>query len=77
MEIVRFKTGIKGFKRIKKEISNCDFFIDLTYGDSFSDIYGFKNLLIYLIPKMLALSTKTTCVLGPQTYGPFLNAYQN
>ena len=50
----------------------CDLFIDLTQGDSFSDIYGDiifdKNINgKFLIVKKL----KKPLILGPQTYGPY------
>ena len=53
-----------------REISRCDLVVDLTGGDSFSDIYGDKRLLRKLIHKQLVLATGTPLVLGPQTYGP-------
>ena len=53
-----------------REISRCDVVVDLTGGDSFSDIYGGKRLLRKLIHKELVLATGTPLVLGPQTYGP-------
>ena len=54
-----------------KCLKNCDFIIDLTAGDSFSDLYGqwrfdgathIKEIVCYL---------KKPLILGPQTYGPF------
>lgn len=53
-----------------REISRCDLVIDLTGGDSFSDIYGGKRLLRKLFHKELVLATRTPLVLAPQTYGP-------
>ena len=41
--VVRIKTGFKGYFRLKKDIKDCDLYIDLTYGDSFADMYGKKN----------------------------------
>ena len=43
VDIVRIKTGLKGIQSLKKNIQKCDIIIDLTYGDSFSDIYGMKK----------------------------------
>jgi len=71
--IVRIKTGIAGLRRLKKDICACDFIIDLTYGDSFSDIYGLKNYYLYSVPKFIAIRNKKWLVLGPQTVGPFYN----
>jgi len=57
-----------------RQISRCDVVVDLTGGDSFSDIYGGKRLLRKLIHKELVLATRTPLVLGPQTYGPLRRA---
>jgi colanic acid/amylovoran biosynthesis protein len=56
--------------RSAREMSTCDVIIDFTGGDSFSDIYGLKRLAKKLVHKQMALSSKTTLVLAPQTYGP-------
>lgn len=40
-------------------------------GDSFSDIYGFKNLLYVALPQVLVLLCGKGLVLLPQTIGPF------
>lgn len=73
--LVRFRTGIKGLYRLYKDIKACDFIIDLTFGDSFSDIYGIKNFIIYTIPKALTILSGKRLVLGPQTIGPFYNGF--
>ncbi|MEY8356618.1 polysaccharide pyruvyl transferase family protein [Lachnospiraceae bacterium 54-53] len=69
--VIRIKTGIPGFIKMKKDIQNCDFIIDLTYGDSFADIYGEKSFWLYSVPKFLALANKQNLIFGPQTIGPF------
>lgn len=71
--VVRIKTGLKGVFRLKKDLKECDLYIDLTYGDSFADIYGKKNFYLYTLPKYLAIKAKKVTVLGPQTIGPFYN----
>lgn len=71
--LVRFRTGLRGLWRIYKDIRTCDFIIDLTFGDSFSDIYGIKNFVIYTIPKLLTIISGKRLILGPQTIGPFYN----
>jgi colanic acid/amylovoran biosynthesis protein len=45
--------------------------LDITAGDSFSDIYGLKRLLLGSIPKVLILLLGKKLILLPQTYGPF------
>ena len=69
--IIRFKTGLKGLRILKRDILKCDLVIDLTYGDSFSDIYGFKGYLLYSIPKLISIKNRIPFILGPQTIGPF------
>lgn len=73
--LVRFRTGLKGLWRLYKDIKACDFVIDLTFGDSFSDIYGIKNFVIYTIPKIVTILMGKQLVLGPQTIGPFYNRF--
>lgn len=58
--------------RALSSLNKCDLFIDLTQGDSFSDIYGDsvfnKNVNGKLIIKK---RIKKPLILGPQTYGPY------
>ena len=70
-DIVRIKKGIRGYKEIYTIVKGCDIAIDLTYGDSFSDIYGLKNYVLYSIPKLIVILSHKGLVLGPQTYGPY------
>jgi len=44
---------------------------DITGGDSFSDIYGMRRLILGSLRKMLVLAAGAELVLLPQTYGPF------
>lgn len=67
---MNIKSGLKGINRISKSIDECDFVIDLTYGDSFSDIYGKKIFYLYSIPKIIA-NKKKKLIIGPQTIGPY------
>ena len=72
-KLINLKSGLKGFSNIANKIKECDIIIDLTYGDSFSDIYGFKNFLLYSIPKLMTIHNDRTLVIGPQTIGPYKN----
>jgi polysaccharide pyruvyl transferase WcaK-like protein len=45
--------------------------MDITGGDSFSDIYGLPRMLINSLFKIVIILTGTGYVLLPQTYGPF------
>ncbi|MCD8054881.1 MAG: polysaccharide pyruvyl transferase family protein, partial [Lachnospiraceae bacterium] len=69
--LVRIRTGLRGLCRLYRDVEACDLIIDLTYGDSFSDIYGVKNFWLYSIPKIVAIQKKKCLVLAPQTIGPF------
>lgn len=44
---------------------------DVRGGDSFSDIYGLKRLLLASLPVLSVIWIKRGIVLFPQTYGPF------
>jgi len=48
-----------------------DFFGDIRGGDSFSDIYGVKRILIGSIPMVVMTLLKKGTILLPQTYGPY------
>ncbi len=45
--------------------------LDLSGGDSFTDLYGAERLRQILLHKQIVLSLGTPLVLLPQTYGPF------
>ncbi len=61
----------KVFNRAIQLIDSCDAVIDISGGDSFSDIYGDKRFLSVLRPKMLAHRLNKPLILLPQTYGPY------
>lgn len=50
-----------------------DAVLDLSGGDSFTDLYGSIRLRLILAPKVAALRSGTPLVLLPQTYGPFVS----
>ena len=54
-------------------LRKCDLFIDLTNGDSFTDIYGQGRFDGTTKIKELVQKWNVPLVLGPQTYGPFNN----
>lgn len=55
----------------KKKIAECDVVIDLTQGDSFTDIYGFNRFISYTLDKKIVEKLGVPLILGPQTYGPY------
>ena len=50
---------------------DADLFVDISGGDSFSDIYGMKRLVLGFLTRLLPLILKKDLVMFPQTYGPF------
>lgn len=58
---------------MNKAINNCDIFLDITEGDSFTDIYGSKRFLNTVNIKQRIIKKQKKLILGPQTYGPFQN----
>lgn len=54
-----------------KKFRSCDVILDVTGGDSFSDIYGSKIFCAGILLKTYALLSGKPVVLAPQTIGPF------
>lgn len=59
------------FNPIVRTIRNAAAVLDISGGDSFSDIYGRRRFVAVTQPKHLALDAGTPLILMPQTYGPF------
>ena len=54
-----------------KQFSKCDLVLDITGGDSFSDIYGVKLFFVNYFIKLAVLLSGAKYISAPQTYGPF------
>ena len=65
------RTFIFHLHPLARRLSEVDLFADITGGDSFSDIYGFKRYLQGFLEKWLVLLAGGKLILLPQTYGPF------
>lgn len=52
-------------------IANADAILDLSAGDSFTDLYGKSRWHSIVYPKLLALDASRPLILLPQTYGPY------
>lgn len=67
--------GLKRFCRRHNPSLSCilgmDIVADITGGDSFSDIYGFRRFFLGFLRKWLMLFYGKPLVMLPQTYGPF------
>lgn len=59
------------FNAAAKTFANADAVLDLSAGDSFTDLYGPQRLASVSAPKEAALRAGRPLVLLPQTYGPF------
>ena len=62
----------KIFKNI--EIDDRKTVLDLSEGDSFTDMYGYERFLYQILSKKLFINISNKYVLMPQTLGPFNNA---
>ncbi len=56
---------------VYRTLRSCDCVLDITAGDSFTDIYGQKRFNYYTGFKRWVLLCKVPLLLMPQTYGPF------
>ncbi len=56
---------------VVRDIDNFDAVLDISGGDSFSDIYGVKRFMSVVRPKLISLKRHIPLVLLPQTYGPY------
>lgn len=54
-----------------RRIAEADAVMDITGGDSFTDIYGERRFRAALARKLIPLRLGTPVILLPQTYGPF------
>lgn len=68
---MRLKNAIAAKNKCFRELYEIDFAADITGGDSFSDIYGFKRFMLGFLVKWLVISIGKDYILLPQTYGPF------
>lgn len=59
------------FNRGLALIDACDAIMDVSGGDSFSDIYGPQRFRNIVLPKIIAARRARRLLLLPQTYGPF------
>lgn len=65
------KSKFFGENNILKLIKEADLVLDISEGDSFSDIYGVKRFIQHSLIKLISIKVKTKLVIMPQTIGPF------
>ena len=56
---------------LRRALRRCDLLIDVSEGDSFTDLYGTRRYLKQTATKLLALRSGRPLLLAPQTLGPF------
>ena len=54
-----------------RRLDGLDAILDVSGGDSFSDIYGTHRFTAVTLPKLLAMEMGLPLILLPQTYGPY------
>lgn len=68
---LRLKQFLANHNRYFRILFEADLVADITGGDSFSDIYGFRKFFLVFLCKWLVILSGKKLVLLPQTYGPF------
>jgi polysaccharide pyruvyl transferase WcaK-like protein len=58
-----------------KAMRRCDLVIDISEGDSFTDIYGPRRYLLQTLSKAAVLQASKPLLLAPQTIGPFTKGW--
>ena len=71
LPIRRLKNRLANHNPYFKILYETDLVADITGGDSFSDIYGFRRFFLGFLCKRLVIFLGKKLVLLPQTYGPF------
>lgn len=54
-----------------ESIAKAQAVLDISGGDSFTDLYGSRRFAYITLPKLITLQQKRPLILLPQTYGPF------
>lgn len=69
---IRFDLSLGGLGNpAARRFAEADAVLDISGGDSFTDLYGAPRLATVSLPKEVALQAGRPLVLLPQTYGPF------
>lgn len=67
----RLTTFFKAHNPPFKDLLEADLVVDITAGDSFSDIYGLRSFLFSSLFKWVIILCQRQFIFFPQTYGPF------
>jgi polysaccharide pyruvyl transferase WcaK-like protein len=68
------RLGLHRFHPLLRILGELDLILDISGGDSFSDIYGDRRFKTVTLPKLVALELGVPLILLPQTYGPYGDA---
>jgi len=68
------REGLYRKNKYFREMVDIDLVVDISGGDSFSDIYGVFRFLKVMLRKMLVIIFGKKMILLPQTYGPYKRA---
>ncbi len=71
LPLKHIKSYLKSRNSYLEHIVEMDLVIDITGGDSFSDLYGMRRFLLVFLCKWLVVAFRKKLVLLPQTYGPY------
>ena len=72
---MRLSSWLGGLGNVGVEvIAEADAVLDISGGDSFTDLYGPRRFALVALPKLITLHERTPLLLLPQTYGPFYKA---
>lgn len=63
-----------GINPIAKCILSSNVMLDISGGDSFTDLYGEWRFQAITLPKLIAIENNIPLILMPQTYGPYLSS---
>lgn len=66
--------GLGNFHPTIRKLKELDVVLDISGGDSFTDLYGARRVAAVFDPKEFFLSLKIPLILLPQTYGPLVEA---
>lgn len=65
------RLGLRALHPMLRRFASLHALLDISGGDSFSDLYGAERFRAVALPKRLALELGVPLVLLPQTYGPY------
>jgi colanic acid/amylovoran biosynthesis protein len=69
--VIKKESILGKYNKNCKLIKESDFVLDISEGDSFSDIYGWERFLLHSFIKLLTINIGKKLVFLPQTIGPF------